>query len=153
MLDRQFWAQVRGLEPASWRLFLKASAISPTPWGFSFLPLFYPVYLVIARSCIISFKIFCVFVGHCQYGADLAKQLTTSLRNVLPSCGSVRISFSRRTPQKVHMFKAISKYHLEWQLLMKVVFNRYLRFYWERSVIILRFKFGMVKVITHSNII
>lgn len=57
--------------------------------------------MVIGRSCIISFKIFCVFVGHCQYGADLAKQLTTSLRNVLPSCGSVRISFSRRTPQKV----------------------------------------------------
>ncbi|KAK3007079.1 hypothetical protein RJ639_015983 [Escallonia herrerae] len=37
----------------------------------------------------------------CRYGADLAKQLTGSLHNVLGSCGSVRISFSRRTPEKV----------------------------------------------------
>ncbi|KAM7509373.1 hypothetical protein LguiA_019826 [Lonicera macranthoides] len=36
-----------------------------------------------------------------RYGVDLAKQLTTSLKNVLPSCGSLRISFSRRTPRKV----------------------------------------------------
>ncbi|KAJ4965254.1 hypothetical protein NE237_017103 [Protea cynaroides] len=39
--------------------------------------------------------------SHCRYGADLAKQLTSSLQNVLTSCGSLRISFSRRTPQKV----------------------------------------------------
>uniref|UniRef100_A0A5B6ZPU3 Mitochondrial fission protein ELM1 n=1 Tax=Davidia involucrata TaxID=16924 RepID=A0A5B6ZPU3_DAVIN len=39
--------------------------------------------------------------SHCRYGADLAKQLTASLDNVLVSCGSVRISFSRRTPKKV----------------------------------------------------
>lgn len=38
---------------------------------------------------------------HCRYGADLAKQLTAYLQNVLLSCGSVRISFSRRTPEKV----------------------------------------------------
>ncbi|XP_051142826.1 mitochondrial fission protein ELM1 [Andrographis paniculata] len=38
---------------------------------------------------------------YCRYGADLAKQLITSLHNVLTSCGSVRISFSRRTPEKV----------------------------------------------------
>lgn len=38
---------------------------------------------------------------HCRYGADLAKQLTNSLQNVLASCGSLRISFSRRTPNKV----------------------------------------------------
>ncbi|XVE75926.1 hypothetical protein DITRI_Ditri12bG0130800 [Diplodiscus trichospermus] len=37
----------------------------------------------------------------CQYGVDLAKQLTAMLQNVLWSCGSVRISFSRRTPEKV----------------------------------------------------
>ncbi|TYH76805.1 hypothetical protein ES332_D04G111800v1 [Gossypium tomentosum] len=37
----------------------------------------------------------------CQYGADLAKQLIAMLQNVLWSCGSVRISFSRRTPEKV----------------------------------------------------
>ncbi|KAJ8899623.1 hypothetical protein K2173_018597 [Erythroxylum novogranatense] len=37
----------------------------------------------------------------CQYGVDLAKQLTDMLHNVLWSCGSVRVSFSRRTPQKV----------------------------------------------------
>nr|CAD1836777.1 unnamed protein product [Ananas comosus var. bracteatus] len=38
---------------------------------------------------------------NCRYGADLAKQLVISLHNVLTTCGSVRISFSRRTPQKV----------------------------------------------------
>lgn len=38
---------------------------------------------------------------HCRYGADLAIELACSLHKVLPSCGSVRISFSRRTPQKV----------------------------------------------------
>ncbi|XP_047173783.1 mitochondrial fission protein ELM1-like [Vigna umbellata] len=38
---------------------------------------------------------------NCPYGVDLAKQLVTSLLSVLGSCGSVRISFSERTPQKV----------------------------------------------------
>ncbi|KAK7324851.1 hypothetical protein VNO77_28730 [Canavalia gladiata] len=38
---------------------------------------------------------------NCRYGVDLAKQLATSLLSVLGSCGSVRISFSERTPQKV----------------------------------------------------
>lgn len=38
---------------------------------------------------------------NCPYGADLAKQLATMLQNVLWSCGSIRISFSRRTPEKV----------------------------------------------------
>ncbi|KAI7998225.1 Mitochondrial fission protein ELM1 [Camellia lanceoleosa] len=38
---------------------------------------------------------------HCQYGADLAKQLTAFLKNVRRSFGSLRISFSRRTPQEV----------------------------------------------------
>ncbi|MQL77659.1 hypothetical protein Taro_010089, partial [Colocasia esculenta] len=38
---------------------------------------------------------------HCRYGADLAKQLADALHSVLASCGSVRISFSRRTPEKV----------------------------------------------------
>ncbi|XP_023736794.1 mitochondrial fission protein ELM1 isoform X1 [Lactuca sativa] len=40
-------------------------------------------------------------IRHCRYGGDLARELTTSLMNVLPSCGSVRISFSRRTPHQV----------------------------------------------------
>lgn len=39
--------------------------------------------------------------SNCQYGVDLAKQLATMLQKVLCSCGSVRISFSRRTPEKV----------------------------------------------------
>lgn len=38
---------------------------------------------------------------HCRYGADLAKQLVAYLQNVLLSCGFVRISFSRRTPEKI----------------------------------------------------
>ncbi|GLT40680.1 hypothetical protein SLA2020_147940 [Shorea laevis] len=37
----------------------------------------------------------------CRYGADLAKELMAMLHNVLWSCGSIRISFSRRTPEKV----------------------------------------------------
>jgi len=40
-------------------------------------------------------------IGHCRYGADLAKQLTTCLLSVFVSCGSVRISFSDGTPEKV----------------------------------------------------
>ncbi|XP_076900084.1 mitochondrial fission protein ELM1-like isoform X4 [Bidens hawaiensis] len=40
-------------------------------------------------------------IRHCKYGADLARQLTASLMNVLPTCGSIRISFSRRTPKQV----------------------------------------------------
>ncbi|VAH47659.1 unnamed protein product [Triticum turgidum subsp. durum] len=39
--------------------------------------------------------------GNCNYGVDLAKQLVSSLHNVSETCGSVRISFSRRTPQNV----------------------------------------------------
>ncbi|KAL6652859.1 hypothetical protein ACP70R_011784 [Stipagrostis hirtigluma subsp. patula] len=38
---------------------------------------------------------------NCKYDVGLAKQLINSLHNVLKTCGSVRISFSRRTPQKV----------------------------------------------------
>ncbi|CAL0332143.1 unnamed protein product [Lupinus luteus] len=38
---------------------------------------------------------------NCRYGVDLAKQLVASLLSVLVSCGSVRISFSEKTPQKV----------------------------------------------------
>ncbi|XP_062185927.1 mitochondrial fission protein ELM1-like [Phragmites australis] len=38
---------------------------------------------------------------NCKYDLDLAKQLVNSLHNVLKTCGSVRISFSRRTPRKV----------------------------------------------------
>ncbi|XWS28541.1 hypothetical protein CRYUN_Cryun25bG0078800 [Craigia yunnanensis] len=39
--------------------------------------------------------------SHCRYGADLAKQLTASLLSSLTSCGTVRISFSSRTPEKI----------------------------------------------------
>ncbi|KAG2686668.1 hypothetical protein I3760_09G016800 [Carya illinoinensis] len=38
---------------------------------------------------------------NCPYGADLANHLAARLQNVLWSCGTVRISFSRRTPEKV----------------------------------------------------
>ena len=40
-------------------------------------------------------------IGNCRYGADLARQLTTNLLSVLDSCGSIRICFSNRTPEKV----------------------------------------------------
>lgn len=39
--------------------------------------------------------------SNCRYGADLAKQLTDSLLNVLATCGSVRITLSYKTPAKV----------------------------------------------------
>ncbi|XP_021723350.1 mitochondrial fission protein ELM1-like [Chenopodium quinoa] len=39
--------------------------------------------------------------SHCRYGADLARQLIVYLQNILLSCGTIRISFSRRTPEKV----------------------------------------------------
>ena len=42
-----------------------------------------------------------ISAGSCRYGVDLAKQLVTGLLSVLASCGSVRISFSDRTPEKV----------------------------------------------------
>ncbi|CAL1367233.1 unnamed protein product [Linum trigynum] len=38
---------------------------------------------------------------YCRYGADLAKQLSDFLLSVLATCGSVRISFSEKTPLKV----------------------------------------------------
>lgn len=43
--------------------------------------------------------------GNCPYGVDLAKNLVVMLQNVLWSCGTMRISFSRRTPEKVHGIK------------------------------------------------
>lgn len=38
---------------------------------------------------------------NCRYGVDLAKKLAAYLQSVLASCGSIRISFSIRTPEKV----------------------------------------------------
>eukprot|EP00253_Pinus_taeda_P010124 PITA_10124 len=42
-----------------------------------------------------------VIVGHCKYGTDLAVKLVDALYKVLGKCGTVRISFSRRTPLQV----------------------------------------------------
>ncbi|KAK7396715.1 hypothetical protein VNO78_17873 [Psophocarpus tetragonolobus] len=39
--------------------------------------------------------------GNCPYGVDLVKKLVFMLQNVLWSCGSIRVSFSRRTPEKI----------------------------------------------------
>ncbi|VFQ93366.1 unnamed protein product [Cuscuta campestris] len=48
----------------------------------------------------------------CKYGVDLAKQIT-SLHNILERCGSVRISFSRQTPEKAnHLQKLRSTTHV-----------------------------------------
>lgn len=49
-------------------------------------------------------------LGNCSYGKDLAMNLAGMLQNVLWSCGSVGISFSRRTPEKVYIPLAISLY-------------------------------------------
>ncbi|XP_030531841.1 mitochondrial fission protein ELM1-like isoform X1 [Rhodamnia argentea] len=55
--------------------------------------------------------------SNCPYGADLAKELIAKLQDVLWSCGSLRISFSRRTPLNVSemflsVFRANSKVHI-----------------------------------------
>ncbi|KAK7337268.1 hypothetical protein VNO77_17833 [Canavalia gladiata] len=39
--------------------------------------------------------------GNCPYSVDLVKKLVVMLQNVLWSCGTIRISFSRRTPEKI----------------------------------------------------
>nr|QMV80845.1 peptidylprolyl cis-trans isomerase 38 [Clitoria ternatea] len=39
--------------------------------------------------------------GNCPYGVDLVNKLVVMLQNVLWSCGTIRISFSRRTPEKI----------------------------------------------------
>lgn len=44
--------------------------------------------------------------GSCRYGVDLAKQLSACLHGVLETCGSVRISFSERTPEKVLIYSS-----------------------------------------------
>ncbi|GMH12668.1 hypothetical protein Nepgr_014509 [Nepenthes gracilis] len=44
---------------------------------------------------------------HCRYGAELAKQLAAYLRIVLPRCGTVRISFSEKTPKKIALSPAL----------------------------------------------
>ncbi|KAF3671402.1 Mitochondrial fission protein ELM1 [Capsicum annuum] len=66
---------------------LRAAAIT---WHEEFAPLPKPLLVVNIGGS----------TRYCGYGADLIKQLTASLHNVLASCGSVRISFSRRTPEK-----------------------------------------------------
>ncbi|KAH6557863.1 hypothetical protein KP509_1Z089600, partial [Ceratopteris richardii] len=38
---------------------------------------------------------------HCKYGRELAFQLVCAVKMVSATCGSIRISFSRRTPSKV----------------------------------------------------
>ncbi|OWM73635.1 mitochondrial fission protein ELM1 [Punica granatum] len=43
-------------------------------------------------------------ISNCRYGVDLAKQLIANLLSVLASCGSVRVSFSNKTPAKVSNF-------------------------------------------------
>lgn len=48
-------------------------------------------------------------LGNCKYGGDLAKQLVASLLSVLTSCGSVRISFTEKTPQKVWLILTLLK--------------------------------------------
>lgn len=43
-----------------------------------------------------------IYVGNCKYGVDLAKELAKHLLHILASCGSIRMTFSARTPAKVH---------------------------------------------------
>ncbi|KAL3828587.1 hypothetical protein ACJIZ3_017389 [Penstemon smallii] len=61
----------------------------------------YPLFLICWFWVLFIFVNTFYMSRYCRYSTDLAKQLTASLHNVLSSCGSVRISFSRRTPAKV----------------------------------------------------
>lgn len=61
-------------------------------------------------------------IGYCRYSTDLAKQLILSLHNVLTSCGSVRISFSRRTPEKVTHSPSIILLSRDAQLIVSWAF-------------------------------
>ncbi|KAK3023644.1 hypothetical protein RJ639_044763 [Escallonia herrerae] len=72
-----------------------------TAWHEEFAPLPKPLLVVNIGGPTMAVSAVDSASGLCRYGADLAKQLTGSLHNVLGSCGSVRISFSRRTPEKV----------------------------------------------------
>ncbi|KAG6401597.1 hypothetical protein SASPL_138459 [Salvia splendens] len=53
-----------------------------------------------------------------KYGADLAMQLTASIKSVLPTCGSIRISFSRQTPK-------IVRTHLRVYVIMYLKLNSF----------------------------
>lgn len=41
---------------------------------------------------------------HCRYGEDLAQELVSALKLVLATCGSCRMTFSRRTPTQIVNF-------------------------------------------------
>lgn len=97
-------------------------------------------------------------LGCCRFGADLAKQLTSSLLNVLVSCGTVKICFADRTPEKVCCAQCsflgdcyiiyISIYihtHVH-TALADASINRYLILLQRNLVMIQGFSFGMVKV-------
>ena len=99
-----------------------------------------------------------ILPGHCRYGADMARQLADALQKVLSSCGSIRVSFSRRTPEKVWKifswtlnFKTLQKGDPECVVKMLMLFcvlisNRCQTSYYRSSLITLRSLFGTVKV-------
>lgn len=60
--------------------------------------------------------------GNCPYGVDLVKKLVFMLQSVLWSCGSIRISFSRRTPDKVQMIMQLVRIILP---IPQVVWNQF----------------------------
>lgn len=62
------------------------------------------VYFYFEKSFLKMIGMSLLYVGYCKYGEKLAKKIVDSLQNVLWSCGSVRISFSRRTPLEVYFF-------------------------------------------------
>lgn len=87
--------------------------------------------------------------GHCGYGVDLAKQLIASLLNVLSTCGSLRVSFSRRTPKQVcYSGFSFSIWLIDLKLVTALV-NRYQTFSSVNLEVILKFTFGMVKIQIH----
>ena len=120
-------------------------------FGFSFQMIYWLLFIL---RCTIIFLMCSVFQcsGNCKYGVDLAKQLISSLYNVLDSCGSVRISFSRRTPWKVGYLAVFFGYlavllQYRWvSLTLKLSPGRSLILYVKNLLDIRRCIFGMVKV-------
>ncbi|GAB4824652.1 hypothetical protein Ancab_007524 [Ancistrocladus abbreviatus] len=100
-IPRFLWPLITPQEPPGRNVVLTVGALHQTDsaslqsaastWQDEFAPLPKPLLVVTIGGP----------TSHCGYGADLAKQLTAYLHNALLSCGTVRISFSRRTPEKV----------------------------------------------------
>lgn len=83
------------------------------------------VYITLKSKVVLDLLLMSCYTGHCKYGEDLANELTSSLHNVLPTCGSVRISFSRRTPKMVGCLSCFNFSIFHVLIVVNAATNRY----------------------------